>query len=128
GFFVIAVCIGAATQPAAAHALLDRSDPAAGSEVATSPKDVLLHFTEPPDAGLLAVHVLDGSGHAVESSPAKLDPADSKGVHVAVQNLANGTYTVTWRTTSAADGHTTAGSFAFGVGQAPTAPAAGSNI
>src|SRR3954454_16459200 len=95
GLFVVAVCIGAATPPAAAHALLDRSDPAAGSEVATSPKEVLLHFTEPPDAGLLVVHVLDGSGHNVESSPAKIDPADPKGVHVAVPTLATGTYTVT---------------------------------
>src|SRR4051794_5376778 len=115
-------------RPAAAHALLDHSNPAAGSEVATSPQQLTLHFTEPPDPGLLAVHVLDSGGNSVESSPTKIDPADPKGVLVPVPNLANGTYTVTWRTTSAADGHTTAGSFAFGVGQPPVAPLAGSNI
>src|SRR5262249_12493771 len=121
GLFVVAVLLGAMTRPAAAHALLDHSNPAAGSEVATSPQRVTLHFTEPTDAGLLAVHVLDSGGNPVESSPAKIAPADAKGVVVAVPNLANGTYTVTWRTTSSADGHTTAGSFAFGVGQPPAA-------
>src|SRR5262249_3012 len=30
-----------------------------------------------------------------------------------------GTYTVVWKTTSAVDGHTTGGSFAFGVGMTP---------
>jgi copper transport protein len=39
--------------------------------------------------------------------------------------LIDGTYTVAWRTVSAVDGHVAAGSFAFGVGVAPSVPSNG---
>src|SRR6476620_5955379 len=106
-----------------AHAVLDTSFPAAGSQVDVSPQAVTLHFTERPDPGLTSVHVVNSSGSQVESSPAAPDPGDPLTIRVPVPTLPNGTYTVTWRTTSAEDGHTSAGSFAFGVGEPPAADA-----
>jgi copper transport protein len=42
---------------------------------------------------------------------------------VPLKHLPNGVYTVTWRTVSAVDGHSAAGSFAFGVGVSPVSAA-----
>jgi copper transport protein len=111
------------SEPASAHAQLDRSTPAAGSQIDRSPPEVALHFTEQPDAVLSTVHVVDSQGKSVETSSAAADPNDNQTLRVTIPPLSNGTYTVTWRTTSEVDGHSTAGSFAFGVGEAPAAGA-----
>ena len=117
GLVVLGLAIASPT--ASAHALLASSEPAAGAAVSTSPTEVVLHFTEEPDHSLSVVHVVDQAGHAVEKGGFTADPSDARTLHQPVSTLSNGTYTVTWRTTSSVDGHTTAGSFAFGVGQAP---------
>jgi copper transport protein len=106
---------------AQAHALLAGSDPASGALLDKSPSVVVLAFTEAPDLSLSSVHVLDNAGRSVERGKPTLVPGQRNSVAVALPTLARGTYTVTWRTTSADDGHTTAGSFAFGVGVQPTA-------
>ena len=51
--------------PAGAHALLKRSDPAAGATVDRAPPQILLFFTEPPDPTLSSVTVLDSNGNVV---------------------------------------------------------------
>jgi copper transport protein len=121
---VIVAAVLASAGVANAHAVVDSSNPAAGSQVNASPQAVTLHFTERPDPKLSTVHVVNSSGAHVESAPAAVDPGDPHTIRVPVPALPNGTYTVTWRTTSADDGHTTAGSFAFGVGEPPAAGAA----
>src|SRR3954454_6568410 len=110
---VIVVAIMATAGVANAHAVLDDSYPQAGSQVDVSPQAVTLHFSERPDPGLTSVHVKNSSGAQVESSPAAPDAGDPLTIRVPVPSLENGTYTVTWRTTSAEDGHSSAGSFAF---------------
>jgi len=120
-FGLLALGVVATASRASAHALLDRSEPAAGSQVEAAPPDVVLHFTEQPDTGLSTVHVLDRNGTAVESAGVRSDPSDAQTLRIAIPKLDAGTYTVTRRTTSAVDGHTTAGAFAFGVGEPPAA-------
>lgn len=120
---LVAAVLVLTTTAASAHALLARSEPAAGAALASPPTEVVLHFTEQPDSSLSLVHVVDQSGMAVEQGPASVDPNDAQTLRVGVPTLPTGTYTVTWRTTSSVDGHTTAGSFAFGVGQAPASGA-----
>jgi copper transport protein len=126
GLTVAVLALTAGT--ASAHALLARSEPAAGAALASSPAEVVLHFTEQPEASLSLVHVLDQSGKTVEQGHAAVDPTDAHTLRVGVPTLPTGTYTVTWRSTSAVDGHTTAGSFAFGVGQAPASGAVSSTV
>lgn len=109
--------------PASAHALLRGALPAAGSTLGTGPPAVTLTFSETPDLRLTSVKVLDvGGGDHVTGAPVALeDAADT--VSVPIGELADGVYTVAWRTVSAVDGHISAGSFSFGVGMAaPTAP------
>jgi copper transport protein len=113
----------AAGSPAGAHALLRDSDPAAGASLDKAPSRVVLTFTERPEAGLSSIQVLDTSGRRVEqgqSAPVQGEPLE---LAVGLGDLADGTYTVSWRVVSRDDGHVTAGSFAFGVGVPATGTA-----
>jgi copper transport protein len=112
----------AAGAPAGAHALLRESDPAAGSSLDRAPGQVVLTFTERPEPGLSTVQVLDTGGRPVQRGEAALVQGAPLQFAVGLGDLADGTYTVSWRVVSKDDGHLTAGSFAFGVGvPAPTA-------
>ena len=106
--------------PASAHALLERSYPAAGSALPRSPHAMLLYFTEAPDPSLSTVSLLNSAGRAV---PGVGKPAVAAGnaeeLRTALPRLTDGVYTVNWRTVSKVDGHITNGSFAFGIGVQP---------
>jgi copper transport protein len=123
---LVAVLAGAwlvaAGMPAGAHALLRESDPPAGASLDEAPRRVVLNFTERPEPGLSSIQVLDTGGRPVqqgEAAPVESSPLDFA---VGLGDLADGTYTVSWRVVSKDDGHLTAGTFAFGVGvAAPTA-------
>jgi putative copper export protein/methionine-rich copper-binding protein CopC len=112
----------AAGTPAGAHALLRESDPASGSTLEQPPPQVVLTFTERPEPGLSSIRVLDTGGQPVEQGEAAPVSGQPLQFAVGLGDLADGTYTVSWRVVSKDDGHVTAGSFAFGVGVA--APAA----
>ena len=114
--------------PAGAHALLKRSNPAAGARVDRAPPQILMFFTEPPDPTLSSVTVLDSNGNVV-TTVGKAEPVAGQPneLVVPVKSLPNGVYTVNWRTVSKVDGHVAGNSFAFGVGvAAPSTPAANS--
>src|SRR5438477_220232 len=72
---VVVAVIVAAPGAASAHASLDESYPAAGSQVDVSPPAVTLHFTEKPDPGLSSVHVVDSAGNQIEASAASCSAA-----------------------------------------------------
>jgi copper transport protein len=125
-FAFVTLGLALASPRAEAHALLARSDPAAGALLDKAPPVVLLTFTERPDPALSIVHVLDSAGRAVERGRAAAVESDRNSLVAQVPGLGRGAYTVTWRTTSSVDGHSTGGSFAFGVGVAPPAAASAS--
>jgi methionine-rich copper-binding protein CopC len=104
---------------AQAHAVLKSSEPAAGSELQTSPSSVLLTFTEDTDPALSFVHVLNQKGTNVEMGGARAVRGNAAALIVGVGTLPRGVYTVSWRVVSRDDGHVTAGAFAFGVGVSP---------
>jgi copper transport protein len=121
GAVVVAGCaVVVLAAPAGAHALLRSSSPTAGERLADPPRVVSLTFTEPPEVELSSVRVLDASGQTWEQGDPRLSPEDEFTLEVGVDDLAEGVYTVTWRTVSKADGHATAGTFAFGVGVQPS--------
>lgn len=115
----------AVAPPAFAHALLERSYPAAGASLPRSPGVLKLYFTEAPDPRLSTVTLLTSAGRAVPGvgMPASA-PGDAQELRSALPHLAKGVYTVNWRTVSKVDGHITNGSFAFGIGVQPPAAAA----
>ena len=86
---------------------------------------MLLYFTEAPEPSLSPVSLLDSSGQTVPGvgEPA-VAPGNARELRVRLPPLADGVYTVNWRTVSKVDGHVTGGSFAFGIGVQPPSGAA----
>src|SRR5919199_1231202 len=96
--------------PASAHAILLRTEPSPQTTVKTAPAAVRLYFSEPVEVAFGAVRVFNVDGHRVD--PGTIRRADgNREVSVPVR-LQDGTYTVTWRVTSA-DGHPVHGGFGF---------------
>lgn len=108
----------ALASPAAAHAVLLRTEPAPQTTVAQPPPAVRLHFSEAVEVTFGAVRVFDVDGHRVDRGNIRRLDADRE-VAVAVPHLRDGTYSVTWRVVSA-DGHPVHGGFSFYVGAPST--------
>jgi copper transport protein len=118
------VAVVATAPTALAHALLQSSDPVAGATLASGPSRVTIRFGEPPDPKLSSIKVLDTSGAPVAAGPTVVVAGQPDQLSVPLGPLSPGWYTVAWRTVSAVDGHTAAGSFAFGVGVTGASPGA----
>jgi copper transport protein len=112
----------AGARPAAAHAGLRSADPTPGATLGASPTIVQLTLSENASPALSTVRVVDraGASYAAGSPSAGADP---KVVASRVRTMPRGVYLVDWRIVSAVDGHVTAGTYAFGIGEAPTAAA-----
>ncbi|MET9625409.1 copper resistance protein CopC [Streptomyces sp. NPDC006464] len=123
---VLAAALLAGATPAAAHAVVTASDPRRDSVLTTPPDHVTVTFSEAVGLSANALRVLDPEGRPVHTgSPGH---ADGKAETVRVEladGLAQGTYTVSWRATSA-DSHAISGAFVFSVG-APSRDGAASD-
>jgi copper transport protein len=113
---------GLASQ-ASAHAILERTDPSAGSMVTSSPAKVTLGFSESVRGDRDSIRVLDSAGKRVDDGHAGRGSAGDEVVVRLRSGLPKGTYVVTWRVVSA-DSHPISGAFAFGVGVNPDSNAA----
>ncbi len=105
---------------AGAHAALSRSEPTAGSVLAQSPVAIRLWFTEPLEQSYTGAELFDAAGEAVAGTSFAIAPEDPRLLVVMPPDLADGGYVVSWRTLSAADGHTLQGYFGFRVGDGAT--------
>jgi methionine-rich copper-binding protein CopC/putative copper export protein len=103
--------------PALGHAQLVQSTPAAGEVLPQPPDELRLTFSEPIEDGYTSADLIGGDGEVLLERAGQPDPADRYTLVVAVPPLADGAYTVLWRTLSAADGHTAQGFLIFGVGE-----------
>lgn len=108
------------------HAELVATVPASGAVVAVAPTELRLAFSEPLEAGYSTASLLGPTGATVLADAGAPDPADQLILVVPLtgRQLDPGTYTVSWRSLSAADGHTAAGAFTFSIGR-PSAGGAG---
>jgi copper transport protein len=116
---------GATDSRVLAHAQLVASSPGAGGIVPASPDEIRLIFSEPLENQLTSIDVVDLNGAPVLTRVGEVDPADRYALVVAQPGLPDGVYLLTWRTLSAADGHTAEGFFNFGVGDVPGSLAGG---
>ena len=110
---------GSAGRHVLAHAQLVASSPGAGQSVETPPDEIRLVFSEPLEEQLTSLDLADESGTLLLDRAGSVDPADEFALVVGgseLPELPDGVYSVTWRTLSAADGHTAEGSFSFGIG------------
>jgi copper transport protein len=115
--FALAGTLGPA--PVAAHANLDRAEPAVRSAVPVAPAEIRLFFTEPPELRYSEIAVYDANLQRREQGQLRAIPGDPLGMAIDLQPLPEGNYTVAWKALSSVDGHTTTGSFAFAVGNVP---------
>lgn len=96
------------------HLQLDRSHPAADTTVA-SPSEIRLWFSQVPQAEATSLRLIRDGSPVSTVGELKPDAADASIFAAPVQGtLADGSYTVSWRT-MAADGHVVRGDFAFTV-------------
>ena len=118
--FVVFAMQVAGARPASAHAVLLSSEPGAGAvlDEGDSPTVLRLVFSEEPEARLSSVAVTNESGTRRESGIA--GGTAGRSLEVGLQALDRGVYTVAWRVLSQVDGHSTSGTFEFGVGVLPT--------
>src|SRR5207245_11400107 len=101
-----------------AHANYVRSNPASDARLVKAPTEVRVEFSEQPDPKGSELAVLDVAGKRVDKND--LAPSgDPNGLRVSLQPIGEGGYLVSWTASSAVDGHTTKGAFAFAVGSAP---------
>lgn len=114
----------AASVPAWAHGIVQRTEPEANTSVGAAPRQVVLYFSEPADAVLSSGVVTDRGGQAV--STRSVLSADARRMTITLPPIPNGIYTVRWRALWPADGHATSGYFLFAVGEAaPAGPSGG---
>ena len=110
--------LSAVAQLAYAHTELSSSVPAADAVIATAPKEIMLHFSEPVRLTALSVQK---QGEAKQSlGPLPRDASEH--FMVAAPALGEGQYSVSWRALSE-DTHVMTGEFAFTVGAEGAAPA-----
>ncbi len=120
----VGVLLAALALPAAAsaHAVLERTVPERGANLASAPAAVELTFNEPVEASFGAVRVFDAAGNQVEAGDPIRPGDDAAAIGVALPpDLPDGTYTATYRVISA-DAHPVSGGFVFSVGEAGAAP------
>jgi len=107
-----------------AHALLKRSEPAAGSQLAAPPLVIRLWFSEQPELSMTFASLKDSAGRAFALSSAEREKTGQMGIAFNVlEALQPGRYTLAWRT-AASDGHPSQGKFAFVVVNGPASASA----
>jgi copper transport protein len=123
---LVGVAFGARSSNAYAHSQYIRSQPEQNAVLAQAPFEVLVWFTEATELQFSEMQVVDATGARVDNNDLH-HHGDTSNPGITLQpNLPQGTYTVIWRMLSAVDGHRTAGTFAFSVGQPSAPPAPGS--
>lgn len=114
--------------PVSAHANLVRAEPGIGASVATAPTTVRLSFSEAPEPRYSTVTVFNAAHERFDNDDLHAAPDDRLSLIVGVRGMPQGVYTVVWKTTSADDGHTESGTFAFGIGAASVTTAAATTV
>lgn len=95
------------------HAELVSSTPAANATLLEPPATVSMTFSEPIDSATASVQLLDRLQKAVAGVSAARVDATGLVASVDLPSLNPGVYTVSYRVTSATDGHVSAGIWAF---------------
>src|SRR5262247_1176790 len=114
-YAVAALLLGSSL--AHAHSQLTSSTPADRASLASAPKEVVLHFSEPVRVTALSVTRSGGEKQNLAGIPAEF----MKEFTIAAPGLGDGKYDVSWRAL-APDAHVMTGTFTFSVGAPGSAP------
>jgi methionine-rich copper-binding protein CopC len=115
-FFTFIVAFFAAVMaPAAfAHAVLKEASPAADAVLDATPVQIRLQFNEALEASFSKITLTDGSGVALATPAAKVEPGHPESLVLVPPALTPGTWQVHWSTLTL-DGHRVKGDYAFRV-------------
>ena len=108
------VVVIALASPAFAHATLDTTNPAPGAVLTGTPNAIILEFSEPVTVALGGIRLYNEKGDRIATDPPTKPAGDTVSTETRGK-LADGSYVVTWRVTSA-DTHPVQGAFTFQVG------------
>lgn len=114
--------IWGAPSPASAHAGLESSTPSPSAVLESSPRDIVLDFTEPVSLVDDSIGLFDADLNQVETGEPQILVANRVEVRD-LPTLDDGLYLVSWRVQSQ-DGHLSEGAFTFQVGTASSATTA----
>ncbi|HEU0114793.1 MAG TPA: copper resistance protein CopC, partial [Thermomicrobiales bacterium] len=112
GWFASAV----AAPLAAAHAFLASSDPAANAVLTSAPTAATLKFTEPIEQSYSQAQLFDQTGKQISGAAIRFGGDGATLILSLPSGLKHGTYSILWRSLSAADAHTAQGYLAFTIG------------
>lgn len=116
---VVAHSANAVRDAGARHFKLDRSEPAQGGTVITSPAQLRFWFTQKPVLKMLSVKLTGPAAKDIALGAAWASDSNAKVVSLAVkERLADGAYAIVWRA-MANDGHAVNGRVAFTVRSTP---------
>ncbi|MCA9918933.1 MAG: CopD family protein [Anaerolineales bacterium] len=115
-------------QPVFAHAVPEFSNPAPNALLDELPDNLIIQFNEPIVPELSHIDLLTQGGEQVETGPLQIIDANGRTAAVALPDLNQGAYLVSWQVLSGVDGHTTSGTFSFGYGVAATAVTSESTV
>jgi methionine-rich copper-binding protein CopC len=101
---------------AAAHGMLTRAVPPAGSTVTKAPAEVSLWFSERLEPAFSRAEVVDAAGQRVDKDDSHVAPDDPRRLTVGLVPLKPGAYKVIWRVLSV-DTHRTNGEYSFAVAE-----------
>jgi copper transport protein len=101
-----------------AHAVPVFSDPQPNDILETAPAELSIRFNEPIVPDLSRITVLTQAGQALDLPAAQAADAENRILTIKLPELSDGAFLVSWQVLSAVDGHTTSGTFSFGVGEA----------
>jgi len=100
-----------------AHANQLRSDPADGSVLDESPKEISIWFDEPISDRFSSVRLFDVNSQPIEVIGIRRDSSDPTLLIISVPELEPGVYSVLWKILSEVDGHYNQGLLVFGIGE-----------
>jgi copper transport protein len=100
-----------------AHANQLRSDPADGSVLEESPREISIWFDEPISDRFSSVQLFDVDSKPIEVTGLRRDSSDPTLLIISVPELEPGVYSILWKILSEVDGHYNQGLLVFGVGE-----------
>lgn len=102
---------------AQAHAVPEYAEPSANEILKEAPTELSITFNEPVVPSLSRIRLLTQAGEEIDVGT--LRAVDDENITLAVDlpELKDGAYLVSWQVLSTVDGHTTSGTYSFGVGE-----------
>lgn len=104
------------SRSAAAHAVPISSSPLPSQVLDEGPDELIIYFNEPVVPEFGRIRVLTQAGQPLDVGPSQPLDSDNRSLALTLPPLGEGAYLVSWQVLSAVDGHTTSGTFSFGVG------------